>query len=217
MKHIYWIILALLMPALASAGERVFFSTDKSDLSLVEKEKITALAQKVKTSGAKVVIIGNADKRGSRLYNLDLGMRRAKAVVDAFAEQGVPEEQLSISLSYGKEKPLAPHDNLKEHLATNRRVDVMLVEAKVRVVAVYTPVEVTKEVPTYRKNRVSLLGGMGPMSLSRYTLGPNHYTVEQDYAPVFGLGYSRSLDSRWSVGATAFTNNSYFINLGFDF
>ena len=71
----FLVVLALLVPALASAGEKVFFATDKSELSFLEQEKIITLAQEVKKSGAKVVIIGNADKRGSRLYNLDLGAR----------------------------------------------------------------------------------------------------------------------------------------------
>ena len=72
-------------------------------------------------------------------------------------------------------------------------------------------------VPVYRKNRISLLGGVGPMGLSKNTLGAQHYTVEQDYVPVAGLGYSRSLNDRLSLGFTAFTNCSYFINFGFDF
>jgi hypothetical protein len=211
------LVLAFLLPALAQAGEKVFFDTDKSDLTFVEKEKVITLAQKAKESGAKIVIVGNADKRGSRLYNLDLGMRRASAVFELLAAQGVPEDQLAISLSYGEEKPLAPADSIKEHLATNRRVDILLVEAKVKTIVVNTPVEVVREVPTYRKNRVTLLGGAGPQGLSKDTLGTNHYAVSQDYTAVGGLGYSRSLNDRWSIGATAFTNASFFLNVGFDF
>ena len=97
--------LCLLVPSLVSASQKVFFDTDKSELSAVEQQRIEVVADHAKTTGAKIVIIGNADKRGSRLYNLDLGMRRATAVMKALAEQGVPSEQLSISLSYGEEKP----------------------------------------------------------------------------------------------------------------
>jgi len=211
------VLLALMLPALAQAGEKVFFDTDKSELTFVEKEKVITLAQKVKESGAKVVIVGNADKRGSRLYNLDLGLRRANAVLELLAAQGVPEDQLAISLSYGEEKQVAPTDNLKEHLAANRRVDVVLVEAKVNTVIIKTPVEVIKEVPTYRKNRVSLFAGAGPQGLSKETLGTNHYEVTQDYTAVFGVGYTRSLTSRWNLGVTGFTNASFFLNVGFDF
>jgi len=214
---LFVVALGLLFGATARAGEKVFFETDKSSLSFIEKEKVITLAEKAKRDGTVIVIVGNADKRGSRLYNLDLGMRRAQAVFDALVEQGVSESQLVITLSQGEERPLAPADSLKEHLATNRRVDVVTVEAGTNTVIVKVPVEVVRDVPSYRKNRVSLLAGLGPYGLDKKTLGVNHYLVSRDYSAVFGLGYSRSLNSRFSVGLMGFTNNSYFINLGLDF
>jgi len=219
MKKFLMVALLVLAPALASAGEKVFFDTDRSELSAAELQKVSALAQDVQKTGAKVVIIGNADKRGSRLYNLDLGMRRATAVVKALAGQGVPDDQISISLSYGEEKPLAPADGVREHLAANRRVDIVLVEARVvtKTVVQRYPVDVVRLVPSYRRNRVSLFGGAGPMGLSKNVLGAQHYTVGQDYVPAAGLGYSRSINDRLNIGLAAFTNNSYFINFGFDF
>ena len=219
MKKLLLCIALLLLPNLTLASERVFFATDKSDLTTLEKNKIVLLAEQIKKNNAKVVIIGNADKRGTRLYNLDLGMRRAQTVVDALVDQGVPPELLSISLSYGEEKPLAPPDNLPAHLQVNRRVDIVLVEARVvtRTIIVKYPVEVVKEVLTYRKNHVSMFGGIGAVGLTKKQLTQNQFSVEQDYARVFGLGYYRSLNNRFSIGVTGFSNYSFFLNLGMDF
>ena len=211
MKKLLLVALMCLVPSLASAGERVMFDFDKAELSDAEKAKISVTATQVKMTGAKVIIIGNTDKVGTRLYNLDLGMRRAKAVVDALLAEGVPEDQLSISLSYGEEKPFAPKDGLIEHRKANRRVDLVLVEAKVMTVS--KPVYV----PTYKKNRISVLGGAGPVGLSKATLGVSSFKVSREYEPVIGLSYARMLNRHISLGVSAFSNNSYFINLGLDF
>lgn len=197
--------------------EKVFFATDKAELSSTELSKLNSLAEKAKASGSKIVIVGNADKRGSRLYNLDLGARRAASALKALQDAGVPDEQLVVSLSQGEEKPMAPADSLKEHLAANRRVDVLLVDAEAKMVVVTRDVEVVREVKSYRKNRIGLLGGVGPLTLDKKTITPTHFVVEQNYEPVFGLQYQRSLNSRFNIGAAAFTNNSYFLSLGLDF
>jgi len=76
---------------------------------------------------------------------------------------------------------------------------------------------IVAEVQTYRKNRVTLLGGAGRSSLDKDTLGTNHYKVSEDFEAVGGVGYARMLNSRFSVGFSAFTNNSYFVSVGLDF
>jgi len=208
------VALLLCGAARAASPVRVEFDTDMSAIRQNEALKLQKVADTMIQNGIKIVLIGHADDRASRVYNLDLAMRRAEAVEKALRSLGVPAELISATASSGKERSIAPDDKLPEHRQTNRCVEVILSEF---VYAVETQVETVTEVPAYNKNRVSLLGGMGRTGLDKNTIGPNHFVVDQDYSAVFGLGYSRSLSRRWSVGFTAFTNNSYFANIGFDF
>ena len=67
----------------------------------------------------KVVIEGHCDERGTREYNIALGERRANAVKNFLALQGVNSSNISV-ISYGKERPLViGNDNAS--MAKNRR------------------------------------------------------------------------------------------------
>ncbi len=71
----------------------------------------------------QITVEGHTDERGSREYNLALGERRAKAVVQALTTRGVNPGQLSDH-SWGKEKPVAEgHDEAA--WAQNRRADLV--------------------------------------------------------------------------------------------
>jgi len=69
----------------------------------------------------KVILEGHCDERGSDEYNLALGEKRAKSVMNYLLTLGVPAEQLSI-VSYGKERP-ADNGHTEEAWAKNRRVE----------------------------------------------------------------------------------------------
>ena len=69
-----------------------------------------------------ILIIGHADERGGREYNLALGAARAEAVRRALAACGVPEERMSVQ-SLGKERPKSPGRD-EAARAENRRVDI---------------------------------------------------------------------------------------------
>jgi peptidoglycan-associated lipoprotein len=57
-----------------------------------------------------VTIEGHCDERGSTEYNLALGERRARTVLDYLVSLGVPASRLKL-VSYGKEVPLCrEHD-----------------------------------------------------------------------------------------------------------
>ncbi len=73
--------------------------------------------------GARVVIQGNADERGSREYNLALGQKRAEAVRKALATMGVQESQME-AISFGEEKPRRTGTSEEDH-AENRRADIV--------------------------------------------------------------------------------------------
>ena len=62
-------------------GDRVFFDTDKHNISSSSATKLEAQANWIKsTPGFTVILEGHCDERGTREYNLALGERRANAV-----------------------------------------------------------------------------------------------------------------------------------------
>ncbi len=72
-------------------------------------------------NGQHVTLEGHTDERGSREYNVGLGMRRAEAVKRLLMARGVPESQID-TISYGEERPADPgHDDAA--WSKNRRVE----------------------------------------------------------------------------------------------
>ncbi len=81
-------------------------------------------AYMMKNPGAKLLIEGHCDERGTAEYNLALGERRAAAVMTYLVSLGVPKAALS-TVSFGKERPLDPgHD--EGAWAKNRRAHFVL-------------------------------------------------------------------------------------------
>jgi peptidoglycan-associated lipoprotein len=96
------------------------FEFDKFDLT-AEARKI--LADKARFMNAhpqiKIRIGGHCDERGTQEYNLALGERRAKTVLDYLVFLGIGPERIT-TVSYGEEKPLDPGHS-EEAWAKNRR------------------------------------------------------------------------------------------------
>ena len=89
----------------ASPLKDAFFDFDKSALRDDQKAALTEDVAWLKgNAGAKVLIEGHCDERGTAEYNLGLGERRAKAVKDYLIAAGIAAERISI-ISYGKERP----------------------------------------------------------------------------------------------------------------
>jgi peptidoglycan-associated lipoprotein len=74
----------------------------------------------------QIRIEGNCDERGSSMYNLALGERRANAAQQALIQGGVPATQLK-TISYGKEKPVCTESN-EDCWQRNRRVHFTLLQ-----------------------------------------------------------------------------------------
>lgn len=72
-----------------------------------------------KNRGAKLLVEGHCDERGTSEYNMALGDRRADSARKYLVSLGVPAGALS-TVSFGKEKPLDPGHN-EEAWAKNRR------------------------------------------------------------------------------------------------
>jgi len=77
-----------------------------------------------KAGGRKIKIEGNCDEFGTDEYNYALGLKRAKAVKDSLAMQGVPMSQM-VMVSYGESNPACTAQS-DACYAQNRRVDLRL-------------------------------------------------------------------------------------------
>ncbi|MDP3704703.1 MAG: peptidoglycan-associated lipoprotein Pal [Legionellaceae bacterium] len=96
-----------------------------NDSALYEKyvPSVNAQADYLKSHpGARVLIAGNTDERGSREYNVALGERRANTVADIIRMAGVSRQQIRV-VSYGKERPANLGHDESAH-AQNRRVEL---------------------------------------------------------------------------------------------
>lgn len=99
-----------------------YFEYDSSDLKPEALRALDVHAKDLKGNGARVVLEGNTDERGTREYNMALGERRAKAVQRYLVLQGVSPAQLEV-VSYGEERPVAT-GNDEQSWAQNRRVEL---------------------------------------------------------------------------------------------
>lgn len=100
----------------------VYFDFDRDT---IRPEYETALNQhaaylRAHTS-THVVLQGNTDARGTREYNLGLGERRANAVRQFLAVQGVNAGQVDV-VSYGQERPVCG-ERTEQCYNQNRRVE----------------------------------------------------------------------------------------------
>jgi peptidoglycan-associated lipoprotein len=99
------------------------FSYDDSNLAQKYVPSVNAQADYLKTHpGARVLIAGHTDERGSREYNVALGERRANTVAELMRMAGVSRQQMRI-VSYGKERPANLGHDEASH-AQNRRVEL---------------------------------------------------------------------------------------------
>jgi peptidoglycan-associated lipoprotein len=104
----------------ASAGDRVFFAFDRSDITPEAQEILARQADWLRRyPNVAVTVEGHCDERGTREYNLALGERRAQAVKNVLVASGIPASRIS-TISYGKERP-AVVGSSEEAYAQNRR------------------------------------------------------------------------------------------------
>ncbi len=87
-------------------GDRVFFTVDSSSLNDNARQTLQAQARwLIDNPQFRIIIEGHADERGTREYNVALGARRANAVVEFLAAQGIATSRMR-TVSYGKERPV---------------------------------------------------------------------------------------------------------------
>ena len=107
----------------APHNQTYLFSYDNSILSQKYIPSVNAQADYLKShSGARILIAGHTDERGSREYNVALGERRANTVAELMRMSGVGRDQMRV-VSYGKERPANLGHDEASHLQ-NRRVEL---------------------------------------------------------------------------------------------
>jgi len=96
------------------------------DSSEIEAEAASILNEQVaflaSHPDARVLVAGHTDERGSREYNHALGERRAQAVRNYLASQGVTDARVE-TISYGEDRPVAAGTDEASH-AQNRRAEL---------------------------------------------------------------------------------------------
>jgi peptidoglycan-associated lipoprotein len=104
--------------------DRVFFATNKSDLTTAASATLAKQATYLKANPTlSVVLEGHADERGTREYNLALGERRATAAKNYLISNGIAANRIKV-ISYGKEKPANPASNALAWSQNRRAVTV---------------------------------------------------------------------------------------------
>jgi len=106
------------------AANSVYFAFDSSELDASARATLDAWAAWLDANpDVRIKIEGNCDERGSREYNLALGQRRADAVRDYLAAQGVGSSRID-TISYGEERPVCTGTG-EACWAQNRRADIV--------------------------------------------------------------------------------------------
>jgi peptidoglycan-associated lipoprotein len=99
-----------------------YFEYDQSSLTSAARAALDAQAAALRSGASSIRLEGHADERGSREYNLALGERRAKAVADYLAIQGVSRSRVEV-VSYGEERPVSLRSDDSAY-RLNRRVEL---------------------------------------------------------------------------------------------
>jgi peptidoglycan-associated lipoprotein len=108
-----------------NVGDRVFFDTDSSDLSVQARATLDKQAEWLNHYDRYAFTIeGHADERGTREYNIALGARRAQTVRDYLISRGISGQRMR-TISYGKERPVAVCDDISCWSQNRRAVTVL--------------------------------------------------------------------------------------------
>ena len=99
----------------------IHFDTDSASIRSGDRATLSSVGEYLNNNpGAKVLIAGNCDSRGTAEYNRALGQRRAQAARNLLLKQGIPANRIS-TVSYGEDKPVGDWDQ-------NRRDDFGIIQ-----------------------------------------------------------------------------------------
>jgi outer membrane protein OmpA-like peptidoglycan-associated protein len=103
----------------------LLFETESDVLNANARQNLNALAENLgKYPNTDLLIVGHTDSKGTDAYNMSLSERRAAAVVNYLASQGVTRSRLRPA-GRGETEPVASNDT-DEGRAKNRRVEIAI-------------------------------------------------------------------------------------------
>jgi peptidoglycan-associated lipoprotein len=110
--------------------QTVYFDYDKANVRPSEIGKLKEVASRMKTSfqGKALRIEGHCDERGTEEYNRTLGDKRAQAIRELLASEGVDPTMIP-TITLGEDKPADPGHNEAAY-AKNRRGALILLSAR---------------------------------------------------------------------------------------
>ncbi len=115
--------------ALMASG-KIRFEPAKAEISPESHALLDKLLSIVETCPeARIIISGHTDSKGGDSFNMDLSLRRAEAVADYLAAQGVASSRLS-AVGYGEARPVADNDT-EAGRARNRRIEIAVTTGRI--------------------------------------------------------------------------------------
>ena len=102
--------------------DSIGFAFDSAELTPAMRQDLDDLAERLHESESadQLEIVGHTDNIGPAEYNMELSQRRAQAVSDYLAEQGVERDRMVVS-GRGMNEPQGTNDT-REGREANRRV-----------------------------------------------------------------------------------------------
>ncbi len=121
------VYLAPLQTGAAVVLHNLFFNTGKYTLAQPSKTELSKLLVFLRQNKlVQLQITGHTDDVGSEKDNLILSEKRAQAVVDYLASNGISKSRLRYK-GYGESKPLKPNTS-EENRQQNRRIEMQVVD-----------------------------------------------------------------------------------------
>lgn len=107
--------------------ETVLFDYNKADILPAANDKLTEVADLLNYfDTAQIAVQGHTDSDGDAAANMDLSLRRAQAVADALAADGVTASRMEVE-GFGETEPIASNAT-DEGKQKNRRVEIVLAD-----------------------------------------------------------------------------------------
>ena len=116
--------LAELQSSSVLSERSVYFDFDSYAIKAEFENVISAHAEFINRTGARIVLEGNASYEGSHEYNLALGQKRSVAVKDALTALGVNDSNIE-TVSFGEEN--ANQNCAGSECGQDRRADIKYV------------------------------------------------------------------------------------------
>jgi len=115
---------ALKDPSSILSKRSIYYDLDQFEIKDEYRGLIEGHAKYLRENpGARMLIQGNTDERGSREYNVSLGQRRSDGVKRMLVLLGARDDQIE-SVSLGEEKPQADGQG-ETAFSKNRRSDIL--------------------------------------------------------------------------------------------